>query len=346
MYEISEDYISNDFIADHLDDISKAADGDAAAIDRLRDALADDIILRIAEDNKIDADEIMKQVNGLRTWIADNSADFEVGMQLDSFSDSSNEFLQMCQKIIDDAHMTADQANEFFRSMGFETTFATEEKPVTKRGHETITETYQSGVSYIPSYHHNQDGSVSVTYDEAPRMVTRTYQGRPYEYTDYVEAVAMSADGTPKIDSITRRAGGSFNNSSARNPGGGGSSKGGGGGGKTSTPKTKSGDRYHEITSKIQQNSAELTKLSTIKDRAFGPDKVDAISAEIDALQVQADLYGELYDEAKRYYDMDKEALASQYGATFNPDGTIANYDAWYQQFIDKYNSGQMDDDA
>jgi len=67
---------------------------------------------------------------------------------------------------------------------------------------------------------------------------------------------------------------------------------------------------------------------------------------EIELLEEQAKLYEELRDEAQRYYDLDRERLASQYGATFNPDGTIANYDEWYKAFIDRYNAGQMDDDA
>jgi hypothetical protein len=40
----SEEFISNDFLKEHLEDIEKAATGDAEAIDRLKIALAEDII--------------------------------------------------------------------------------------------------------------------------------------------------------------------------------------------------------------------------------------------------------------------------------------------------------------
>ena len=119
----------------------------------------------------------------------------------------------------------------------------------------------------------------------------------------------------------------------------------GGGGGKDKKKKDKDVTRYHEINAKLEQTSAELEKIAMLKDRAFGQDKLDAMDKEIELLQRQADQYQELYDEAKRYYDYDKKRLEEKYGATFNPDGTIANYDTWYKSFVDKYNNGNMTDD-
>ena len=47
LLDVSEDYVSDDFIVEHLDDIEKAATGDAEAIDNLKAALAKDIIANI-----------------------------------------------------------------------------------------------------------------------------------------------------------------------------------------------------------------------------------------------------------------------------------------------------------
>jgi hypothetical protein len=49
---VSEEYIDNDYIVDNLEDIEKAATGDAEAIDRLKVAMAGNIICKImAVDN-------------------------------------------------------------------------------------------------------------------------------------------------------------------------------------------------------------------------------------------------------------------------------------------------------
>jgi septal ring factor EnvC (AmiA/AmiB activator) len=45
--DIEADFVSEDFVTEHLADIEKAATGDAEAIDRLRSALGDQLILDI-----------------------------------------------------------------------------------------------------------------------------------------------------------------------------------------------------------------------------------------------------------------------------------------------------------
>ncbi len=42
---ISEDFLSDDFITENMEDIEKAANGDAEAIDRLRAAALEDIVM-------------------------------------------------------------------------------------------------------------------------------------------------------------------------------------------------------------------------------------------------------------------------------------------------------------
>jgi hypothetical protein len=54
---ISEEYIDNDYIVENLEDIEKAANGDAEAIDRLKAAMAENIICKImVVDNFSDLD--------------------------------------------------------------------------------------------------------------------------------------------------------------------------------------------------------------------------------------------------------------------------------------------------
>jgi hypothetical protein len=46
--DVESDLISSDFVEDHLDDIEKAATGDADAIDKLRASMDEEIIANIA----------------------------------------------------------------------------------------------------------------------------------------------------------------------------------------------------------------------------------------------------------------------------------------------------------
>jgi hypothetical protein len=50
----SEEFIDDDFILEHMEDIEKAATGDAEAIDSLRKALATDILCNIMMVDNID----------------------------------------------------------------------------------------------------------------------------------------------------------------------------------------------------------------------------------------------------------------------------------------------------
>lgn len=246
-------------------------------------------------------------------------------MNLDKLETGEQEFLDKCNDIMTSAHMTAEQANAFFDAMGFETTFVTEQEPVTKTGHSTVTSTRIRGFDTVTVIGDNgQPEEVRL-----PSYETFTYPGTAYQYTDYVDAVAMTTgtDGKtkiPQIESITRKASAPMNNLSSTNPGGGKGSKGGGGGSQKARSKEK--DRYHEINAKIEQNAHALEMLNTAEGRAYGQEKLDLMDEKIRLLEEQAKLYEQLAEEAKNYYEQDKANLAG-YGATFNEDGTIANYD-------------------
>ena len=129
----------------------------------------------------------------------------------------------------------------------------------------------------------------------------------------------------------------------ARNPGKGKS----GNSSKGSERKTKDKDtqRYHEVTAQLKQNKAALDLVNKEKDRAFGKDRLEGIDKENALLQEQVKLYERLAKEAKGYIDASDRAGLQKWGATFNADGTIDNFEAWYDSLVDRYNSGSIDDD-
>lgn len=135
--------------------------------------------------------------------------------------------------------------------------------------------------------------------------------------------------------------GGTGRNVSSGNRSGGG---GGGGHGHHRTPKAKDEDRYHEINQKLKQTEHELDKINTLKDRSYGRGRLSAMEEEIALLEREAEQYKELYREAESWFAQDKSALI-KYGATFNPDGTIANYQAWQASWIDRYNNESISEE-
>ena len=59
LLDIDKEFISSDLITENMDDIAKAAEGDADAIDRLRQAALQDIVLNMElEDGALQGEEL------------------------------------------------------------------------------------------------------------------------------------------------------------------------------------------------------------------------------------------------------------------------------------------------
>lgn len=342
--DISSEFVSNDFITEHLSEIEKAAKGDAEAIDALRDALAEDFILNVIVDNDLESqkDDILTGFAELQASIPD----LEVGATLDD-----GEFLEKAQKLIEDCNMTVDQANALFDTLGFEANFATEEHEVHQRVPRYITKTEIIEESQTP------DGHPLTT------TATSTYQDGFDEFDGVMDVPAMSTNGkTPIIESITKKAPGSANNYSSSNSGGtkqpGGKSKSGGGSkAKEKSPKDLKVlddeiERYHEIKELLEDIEAEVNKFSKAKDRAWGAGKIANINKEINALNKQKAALQEYQRQAKSYMSSDA-AKAASYGWSIGADGNISNYDAnmaaitaEYNAAVAAYNSTEAGSDA
>lgn len=350
---VSKDWVSSDFITNHLDDIKLAADGSAEAIDRLKQAAATDILMQSIKINlDLDDSEAMSKATGIMSEIQgliDAQGPLAVGATLDDA-----DFLAAMQDIVTNAGLTADQANAMFSSMGFETEFATETKPVKKEGHGTRTTTELLGEMPVEM----PDGSVMTV---PAGWETKTYAGEPYTYVDYVDTIAMAtnADGqptkTPKIKSFTKTATGAMNNYSSSNTGGppAGGKKGGGGSKAKTKEKKKLGDeleRYHEIKASIEDLTSALSDLSKAKDRAWGLEKLKLIDAEIAKTQDLITLQKNYIAEIEKNLSADKTAIAA-YGAQFDENGNISNYSdivatqvAKYNEAVDAFNRDQNEE--
>lgn len=152
------------------------------------------------------------------------------------------------------------------------------------------------------------------------------------------------------VAQIGKGAGINIDKSSLRNAAGsigsGSKSSGGGGGGGSKKDKKKASDeieRYHVVKQQLDRLSSEYDQLSAAKDRAYGPDKLKAIDKEIAKLQEQEAMQKRYLDEIERYYQQDRAAIA-KYGAVFDANGIITNYDALMQKQLDIFNASLTDE--
>lgn len=339
-----------------MEDIAKAAKGDAEAIDRLRDSMLEDIVLHMEVDGDLQGEELLSRVKGLQDEL-DAMGNLQVGSEILDLA-GEDDFIDSLNRLIEESGMTADQVNAMLSGMGFEATFATEPQPVTKTGHSTITSTR---VIDEQEYNTPDGGTIKV-----PSTETFTTAGQAYQYTDYVDAVAMTTDGSaPKISKITKKAGGSMNDKSSSNKGGSGKKGKGGGGSKQKSkdyvdPKT---DRYHDVNVALKDINTQMEILNKNRENLTGKELADSYREELDLLdkqinalshkqklqkEEQQELRSKGRDISRDGKQVHIQSLEEQ-GVKFDENGNISNYNEAivnktneYNSQIEKYNKGQL----
>lgn len=346
LLDTSTEFVSRDFVADHLDLIKEAATGDEDAIESLRAACLEDIVAKIVVDNKLDADaqaQLTNSLTNLQSMLDANPLWMETGAEVDD-----TDFINATNEMIKNAHLTAEQVNAMFDQMGFEANFASEGQPV------------QTMIPEYTTYHSIEPG-VKVTFNKGTKNEETVEGWTERSYTEQTgqhvaeglaASYAMTTDGTvPKIKSVTRKAPASMNNYSSANKGGGPPGRGSGGGGGSSKPKkpqTKEHkenkeakdeiERYHEINKVIEDTTAEVDKFGKAADRTYGKNKVDQFNNKLRAQEKLLANNNQKLAEAQRYLESDRNAIAA-YGATFDAEGNISNYTSLMQNELNKYNS-------
>ena len=372
--DVESDLVSNDFVVDHMEDIEKAATGDADAIDRLRAAMDEEIITNITLGQ---SEEFIAKVNELDAKVhelADNAPVVEVGAILDDA-----DFLAAANNLVEQSGMTADEANAYFAGIGYEPVYSTEDIDNSAEVPNSLTRTSVAKIDWESA---DVDLGLFGTHQiKLPAVTTKTESVAqdPTSADGTMRLTSFSGDGKPpQIKGMRKKATGSQNNYSSSNKGGGspgGGSKSGGG----STPKAKEKfkvdkdqlktldeekERYHEISNALESVGYELDEIADKKDRAFGKDKLKAMEEEEAALKKQIKLQQQYQKEIADYEKKDKKKVQDKYGAKINKEGDITNYDEMveaqtkayndaYQKYIDQknqavqnYNDSKRDDAA
>ena len=331
LLDISEDYVSSNFLNENLELIGKAAEGDAEAIDSLRAVLAKDVIMNLKLNDESFRDDLLASVT---SWQAElDGKDLEVGATLD---DSS--MIDSMNQMIANAGLTVDQVNALFDSMGFEATFATEQ--------ETI-----PAMMPVTTIHHRRE---NIEYENGQPIAWDEIETSS---TDYIEndgtytAFSMSTDGTPpKIQSITKKATGSFNNTSTVNKGGNKTSDSGSSGSSKEPAHEdyleREEDIYREINTELKNIESTLGRIDKVASHSWGEDYQQTLKEQNKLLDQQINKLEEKRDLQKGDLSTRRKQL-EDVGVTFAEDGSVmTNAEqvlnelyAGYNAMVTKYNA-------
>ena len=310
LLDTEEEYVTDSFIQSHMEDIEKAANGDADAIDRLHKELAKDIVFNVATDADMTQAEIDALVNRVENL---EIPDIEAGVKLDG----TDEYAKELMKIVQDSKMTAEQAKAFFGQMGFDAQFETTTAEVDQM--VPITKTEAEIESLIPF-----------------RMTSSTYQDGFHTVKQKVEVPSLSTtDGKdPKI-TLTKKADGAMNNASSINKGG--KKKTGSKPKKVDLTKAEK-DIYHDINIELQQISNKLEKVTKEQRGLVGSALIENLAEQYALLNKQIEKTAEKIRIAEGEAAGLQSELAAA-GVTFNADGTIANYAEAFDKQLAKLNA-------
>lgn len=314
---VQEEFISDNFILAQLEDIEKAANGDAEAIDRLAIAASKDILLNVG----IQDENLLQDVLNLHNELTLQIPDIEVGATIDD-----QVFLAKAAEIVKSANMTADQATAYFRSMGFEPNFKTTtvqiptKTPITAQiSHET--EPLETG-------YYNEEGKYIPI--KKPGIITLTETIGYTQQDTEMKIPSMTFDGSDPSFTLTRTNAGSMNNSSSKNSGG----KSGGGSKGKKAEKIKKSDtvkRYKEINDQLAKKTDALNDANKAMDRMYGASRLQQMQKQNAVIEDEIDLLKQKKDEALKYLKEDRQAVADaakEAGVilTFDENGLISNY--------------------
>lgn len=333
--DVEEEFISDDFVTSHLDEIAKAAKGDEKAIDSLRSSMDEEIIARITLGQD---EEFTARINSLDQKVKDACSKLDPTIEVGAKVNDAD-FLEAANDLVKESQMTADEANTYFAGIGYEPVYNAEDIDTSAEmpNAETITRVVDTKFDNPKTFDLGFLGKHTINL---PSITTRTETKaeEPTESPGDMRLVSFSGGKTPpKIRGFRRKATGSSNNHSSTNSGGSGGSKSSGGSSSSKPSKIDKSkksdvvDRYKEITDSINDTTRALDKANKSADRLWGKAHLDAMAKSNKLTLKEVDLLKQKQKEAQAYLKTDKATLqqaAKKAGITFtfDEDGDISNY--------------------
>lgn len=162
-----------------------------------------------------------------------------------------------------------------------------------------------------------------------------------------VQVAQISTDENPMTPVVSYTGTGGASTGGGVSPSSTPSRGGGGGGGSSSPPKyneekhkntSDEKERYHVIKNQLEDLTSQYDRISKAKDRAFGSARLANLNKEIEAQKKLNNANKKYLEEIESYLGTDKAVMAG-YGAQFDANGTITNYDALIQNAVNEYNA-------
>lgn len=319
---VSSEDISNDFIANHLEDIQSLVNGDVEALDRLRIAAGQEYVLELNQTGNL-SDESLNYLQQKITEIGGMQIEVGASINDQAFVDSLNNMLL-------NGELTKDQVNTMLNMIGVEPNFTTVPHETTLFSTEGMS---VSGELF------------GIPYD---------FDLPPFSITGMVDVPqitpAEGSGGTGLYKKATSYNGGrgfSAPKSSGGGSGGGGRKGGGGGGGgsgKSYEPKTKDPvedelDRYERVDTELDALGNDFEKIADEQDRLLGDDLAKNMTKQIELLKEQIYWQQQKLEIQKEEAAEYRNQLSSQYGVTFNDEGFITNYADRYKAYLNNLNN-------
>lgn len=302
--------VSSTFVSSHLEEIERLINGDSQALEELSQEAATDYIANlegVADATKLQVTNILSQIQDLAA-----GQDLGIGVELEG----EDEMITSLNQLLAEGKISAEQLQAAFNTIGFnpdieyvkietETEnradhFGPDGEPT---GH-TITKV--KGSTIVPQIRGkemrttNINEGTSTFSDKAFNVSSGTGSGLTYmgSAEDKMKALDLGYDENKhnrSINSIDEEL-----------------------------------ERYHEVNEVIEDLNRQYETLEREKDRAFGSYRLKLIDQEIAKTKELVSAQKQYIDEITTNLSIDKSAL-SKYGAAFDSEGRIANYDELYQ---------------
>lgn len=322
-----------DYLANNMDVVEKAADGDRDAILQLQQVAAEDIVLQITSDPN-EQNQLISNVTSLMENIQSmlDSQDLKIGSPI---MDNAP-LLASLNDLINSVGMSVSQAQSLLAGLGFDAKVKeVDSKP------STVKRTIQ----YV---------EVSPDKWGYPSVINI----KEKELTDTIEGGQIGN----ALEITSGQYVGGGNVSGAVGGTGRHSGSGSGSGGKGSTKSTSHADqknysdkeRYHTIKNQIEDLNSAYDDLNKAKDRAFGKDRLKYMDSEISKTQELIDAQEEYLRQIRANLPTDKSIMEEAYNSyiggpaiEYDASGNISNFDEIQDAMFDKYNkmAGSLTED-